>query len=177
MTLSRHMYVDESKRDGYLMVGVVIDAAHVNAVRTTMKSLLLPGQERIHFKSESDNRRRFILGVMRTTHFVAFVAKAMAATDEHSGRQLCLKALLQAGQSCKVRRLCIEQEVASRRRDELTLREFNGSRSTSSAVSYTWLAARQEPLLWIADALAWTVTRGGQWYELVSGNVHWAEGV
>jgi len=53
----RNMYVDENKERGYLIMGAVIDSAHVPHVRRTLRSLLLPGQERLHMTAERDSRR------------------------------------------------------------------------------------------------------------------------
>ena len=55
-------YVDESERPGrYLMSCVVIDRADAGRARSAARGLLLPGQRRLHFHSESDRRQRSLV--------------------------------------------------------------------------------------------------------------------
>lgn len=48
----RSLFVDESKRGGYLVTAAAV----------------LPGQRRLHFTHESDNRRKQILDVIAELH-------------------------------------------------------------------------------------------------------------
>jgi len=55
------VYVDESKARGYYIVATATAIGDVQASERALRDLLKPGQRRIHFKSESDSRRRQIL--------------------------------------------------------------------------------------------------------------------
>lgn len=58
----RLIYLDESKRGNrYLIASTTVDAAGAIEVRRELGHLVLPGQRRLHFKSESDRRRRELL--------------------------------------------------------------------------------------------------------------------
>ena len=56
-----HVFVDETKVRGFTLVGVLVDNRDVARLRRSMRSMLLPGQERIHFAKEQDSRRRLVL--------------------------------------------------------------------------------------------------------------------
>lgn len=58
--MSGHVFVDETKRRGYLLVAAVVVPADPDPVRKAMRALVLPGQRRLHMKDENDQRRRSI---------------------------------------------------------------------------------------------------------------------
>jgi hypothetical protein len=51
-----HVFIGESKARGFTLVSVQVGNADVSQARNVMRSLLLRGQERIHFHSERDAR-------------------------------------------------------------------------------------------------------------------------
>jgi len=56
----QHVFVDETKRRGYLLVASVVIPGEVDALRRTLRGLVLPGQRRLHRKDENDRTRRSI---------------------------------------------------------------------------------------------------------------------
>lgn len=58
------VYVDESKARGYYVAATAVAVGDVRDCERELRALLLPGQRRLHFKSESDSRRRQILSCM-----------------------------------------------------------------------------------------------------------------
>ncbi len=59
-----HVFVDESKSKGFLMAAARCPAEDVAVHRKALRGLLLPGQERLHFRHETDARRKQILQVV-----------------------------------------------------------------------------------------------------------------
>jgi len=55
-----HVFVDETKRRGYLLVAGVVLPEDLDGVRRVLRGLVLPGQRRLHMKDESDSRKRSI---------------------------------------------------------------------------------------------------------------------
>jgi hypothetical protein len=49
-----HIYVDETKERGYVLVASVHLGSDVEAMRKTMRRMVLRGQSRIHMAKESD---------------------------------------------------------------------------------------------------------------------------
>ena len=59
--MSTHVFVDESGRSSYLLVAAYVPIKQLAPIRAVMRSLCLPGERRVHFQAESDNRRRRIV--------------------------------------------------------------------------------------------------------------------
>lgn len=58
--MSNHVFVDETKRRGYLLVASVVVPGDLDPIRRTLRGLVLPGQRRLHMKDESESRKRSI---------------------------------------------------------------------------------------------------------------------
>ena len=55
--MSGHIFIDETKQRGYLLVASVVAAADLDLLRKIIRSLILPGQRRLHMKDENDRRK------------------------------------------------------------------------------------------------------------------------
>ena len=71
-----HLFVDEAKSRGYLMIVVCVLPADLAYARGELRELLLPNQRKIHFTSERDSRRRFIITEMMKTGVTATIYAA-----------------------------------------------------------------------------------------------------
>jgi hypothetical protein len=87
-----HAFVDESHRDRHLVTAVVVPTPTLASTRTRMRKMLQPGQERIHFQTESDRKRKKIIsGISRLSPTAGIFA---ATGDQESVRATCLAALV-----------------------------------------------------------------------------------
>ncbi|WP_377325663.1 hypothetical protein ACFJIY_11245 [Pimelobacter simplex] len=130
--------------------------------RRHVRALALPGAERVHFTHERPARRRQLRASMRELDVQ--VTLYVARTRDHAaGRSACLKAILDDVVEVKAAMLVLELDdsvaVADRR---LIAQRF---RYEPDVPHYRQLRAKEEPLLWISDALAWCAQRGGEWAE------------
>ena len=50
--MTEHMFVDESKKGGFLMVAACFAEGDLDESRMVMRDLVQPGQERLHFTKE-----------------------------------------------------------------------------------------------------------------------------
>ena len=62
--VTRHVYVDESKRGGYLLVASMHPPGELAEARSLMRGLVLKGQRRVHMTKESDPRRKVIVATL-----------------------------------------------------------------------------------------------------------------
>ncbi len=46
--MSGYVFIDETKQRGYLLVASVVAAADLDLLRKIIRSLILPGQRRLH---------------------------------------------------------------------------------------------------------------------------------
>lgn len=150
-----HMYVDESKTPNYLLMGVLIPEDQVVELRATMRLLLLPGQERIHFKNEGTGRRTLVLEALRRAPIRLVVVQSTGKGSETVVRGHCLAGLVEAAAALGVGRLILELNDTQMYSDKRALHAAARSSGLGLDFSYGWQRAREEPALWAADALAW----------------------
>ncbi|MCP2301475.1 hypothetical protein [Actinokineospora globicatena] len=162
MTL--HAFVDESSRgDAYLLVAACLDPAQLNRTRKLMKSLLLPGQRELHFKRESPRLRRLALSRMEEAGLGCWVYAADCGNGHEPARQACLAALTVDLLGVDATRMVMDSRDDRDRLDEATIRVVLTKIARASGLVYEHHHGPGEPLLWIADAVAWSVGAGGDW--------------
>jgi hypothetical protein len=165
---SRFVYVDESKVPPFSVAASIVSAHDVGTVRHTLCQLLLTNQKRLHFKSEKDQRRRTHLQTMARLPVSVWLYRAEATSGgEIRKRSACLTALIEdlAGQDGDVR-LYIENDQSVVRHDRATIYAALAKQAAYDQISYCHVAAKDEPGLWISDAVAWCWPKGGTWRKL-----------
>ena len=163
----RHTFVDESVRGAsYIMCATSIRADGLDAARKTLRSLAAPGQRRTHFATESDGRRRDLLRAMShlKTLSVVYVAHH---PDQVKARAAILAAMVPKLQNSDVRHLVLESRQEQDKRDRSAIYHSVGPHPTRP-FSYSHCPAPSEPLLWVADAVAWAWGRGGRWRTMIA---------
>jgi hypothetical protein len=163
-------FSDESERADKLIAAVVFASpSAVPHVRATMSGLLLPGQQRIHTSDESARRRRALLdAVARIDHIDAVALRLRRSKG--ADRVACRQRLLEEATG-----LIADRGVTAWTLDDMPPAARNRDRNTiGHAVAdllanpgrrlvYDHRASRDEPALWVADLIAWTVGAGGDW--------------
>ncbi len=162
-----HAYVDESFRGDYIMCAVLVPDARVASARTASRKLLKPGQTRVHRAKESDgHRRELISAIVEIETNSQIVAVRMGSQSQRQARDACLRKLTLALLERGVTRLVLEscdQDADDRQviGDELPAAARLGN------VSVVHHRAHEEPLLWMADVVAWSYAKGGWWRQRV----------
>lgn len=162
-----HAFLDESVRGGRYLVGVVTsgggDAAES---RKRLRQLCMPGQERLHFASEGDRRRRALLTEFGRLNFSATVFVVRQA-NEVLAREQALAAVVSAVIAQDVDLLRIESRSVRDRDDGATLRRLidRGSR-----LGFDHTTPRVEPMLWLPDGITWAVGRSPEWRRRVEAS-------
>ena len=104
------MFVDENKSRSLLLAAACFHQEELRAARIALTELLLPGQERVHFKSERDVRRRVILDVILGNGMEGLIFGADPTLGPRDQRRQCLERLMLEAESRKFSRICIEQD-------------------------------------------------------------------
>jgi hypothetical protein len=157
-------YVDESARPGrYLLAAVIVDRHAAGSLRRQVRKLLLPGQRRLHFKTEGVRRRRELIESIGGLDVEAIVYSCRLSNDVRAegARATCLMALVRELQ----RRRC-EAKVYIESRERLDGRDgdtIRRSRQPEPLLSFQHLLPDHDPLLWLPDSFAWSVGAGGDW--------------
>ncbi len=163
-----HAFVDESARPGrYLMCAVLVEGDRAGALRRQMRSLLLPGQRRLHFQKESQRRRRELLSQLSEIDatVVVFDRRRRAGESEPVARARCLTAIVEHLQDLdRDVSLFIERREG---RDIHDHRTMDRARRPGDVLTYQHLEPAADPLLWLPDCYVWAVGAGGDWLRRV----------
>ena len=160
--MTRHAFVDESIRgQDYLICAATISPIDLAAARRELRSLRAAGQRRIHFATESNQRRRSVLKAMSSleTASVIYVARH---PDQVAARAAILARMATDLRKLGVSRLTLETREGQDHRDRAGLYRVLGP-SPKPPFTYGHDQPASEPLLWVPDAVAWAWGRGGHW--------------
>lgn len=151
-----HVFVDETKARGFLLVGVAIAASDLQAARRRLRALVVSGRHRVHFKKLSDSQRGEVLRAVRALPIRVIVVSSRQH-DQVEARAAAMACLAACVRRSGAGRLVVERDDSFEAADR-------------AAVARVWpagdvrhLAGVEEPLLWVSDAIAWCVQRRGEW--------------
>jgi hypothetical protein len=121
-------------------------------------------------KRESDRRQRLIADVVAgagaPTHL--YVAEALPR-DHAAARAACLVGLVRDLVECQAHRLVLDSRTrVQNKQDESVIRHTLGAHPRRAGLRYGHVDSEFEPLLWMADIIAWAHGRGGQWRRRVA---------
>ena len=153
--------IDESKARGYYVGATAAAVGDVRGCERALRELLLPGQRRLHFKRESDSRRRQILSRMCAVEVRVGVWVVRQLPDREA-RPLSLGSLVDAAARAGVGQLLIERDVSLESADRRLIAEMLRGRGATS-LEYRHAAPHEHPPLWVSDAVAWCYSNGGDW--------------
>jgi hypothetical protein len=176
-------YVDESIRAGerglYVVGVVLVDPGDADAMRRRARAVLLRRQRRFHWHEEGAEQRRRMLGLIAGSGVAprAYVCQPVPLRREERARALCLNALLwDLWQHLGVARLVLERRQASGdRRDSRTIQAAKAAKRADPALRWSFVRPDDEPLLWLADAVASAMSSvaagaaGGEGYRALLG--------
>lgn len=157
-------YVDESvpeMSNGLCYVvaaAVLVHNDHAQA-REKIRKLLLPGQARFHWTSERAERRFAMLELVAALDVMAIVQASFPCgrKRQNQARRSCLTSLLGDLASHQVGQVVIEHRDEAG--DRLDRQTFVAAKHGGIAeVAYGFRAGADEPLLWVADAIAGAVS-------------------
>lgn len=108
--------MDESKAKGYTMVAALVVPGDATSLRRDVRSLVLPGQRRIHFTKEQPERKRLIL-----SRLTAFGAQAQvfhcATKSQLLGREACLTGIVAHAAEHAHTKIVIERDESIEKAD------------------------------------------------------------
>lgn len=161
--MPQHAFVGESFEGDYVMAVATAADGHVTAHRAAVRRLFRHGQSRIHFKKENDARRRQILSGLAG---LDLPVRVYVTENGRAARRACLERMVPDLVELGVTRLVLERDDALVAVDRRTLFELTGKHSAD--LEYRHLRASEDPLLCVADAVAWCYAKGGRWRRLIA---------
>lgn len=159
-----HVFVDETKHVGYLLVAAKILDEELQILRKAVRDLVLPGQRRLHMKDERNQRKRAIAAALVGAGTQATVDDAARRyPTEREARAACLRALVHDLASARSVSIVLEQDDSLVRWDNQRLVEIVRATGCRDRVRYEHSKASAEQLLAVPDAIAWCWAKGGDW--------------
>ncbi len=172
MSYEKFAFVDESERRArYVMCCVVIEPNRVREMRSVARGLLLPGQRRLHFHTESDRRQRQLASdlVAVDADISVFICGSAYGQSEADARAACLAAIVTHLQGLEA---AVKLVIESRHEQDAADHPVIWSaRARQPVLDYEHQTADVEPLLWLPDAFAWIVGAGAEWRRRVGQTV------
>lgn len=152
-------FVDESIREtgvGMYVVAAVI--APVNECGDLREGLTKRG--RFHFYKAGEARRAGMLRAIKSCRLgtSAYVYRGLFPIGQENARARCLRSLLRDLKAWGVDELVIESRHGRADLwDRITIMSALNSQTAPDALAYKWEGANDEPMLWMADAIAGAV--------------------
>jgi hypothetical protein len=161
-------WVDESGSDGkadpdtYLLAAAICEVATAELARASLRSLLSPGQRKLHWRDESDKRRRQIVEHLAGMHLehVVVVRNGMPGERFERRRRKCLNRLLVELDGMAVDHVVLESRgAADDRRDRKVLEYLRQNHALQGKVHMDHAKGPSDPLLWAPDTVCGAVTQ------------------
>jgi ribosomal protein S12 len=160
MPVAGTAYVDESVRTRaglYVLAAVIVADGQADWYREALLALLHRGQRRLHWRDESAKRRALLVSAVRHLPHTGAVVIATGVTPrrQERARRKCMERLL-----TELANRRIAAVVFERRHEELDahdramLAALRRRRSVPAWLRVSWVAAADEPLLWLPDIAA-----------------------
>ncbi|MEV0676742.1 hypothetical protein AB0I60_09480 [Actinosynnema sp. NPDC050436] len=132
-------------------------------LRKHLRGLRFPGHRELHFHNEKPARRRFLLARMAEFGVRVDIYLASCREGEERARQVCLARAVDDILDVDASRLVLDSRSGRDELDRLTIRRALGKRARETRVGYEHFDSASEPLLWLADIVAWCYGAGGDW--------------
>ncbi len=110
--MTRHVFLDETKRHGYVVAAVAVPPGDLAPLRSVVRGLVLPGQRRVHMKDEREFRRREIAAALVDAGVEVVIYDAgRRHPTQRQVREECLRAVVtDAAAEAGEIRLVLEQD-------------------------------------------------------------------
>ena len=157
-------FIDESKQNGLTMVVVSVDATHIGSVRARISTLPRRRGSALHFTKESNATRASALREIASLPLSAFIIQVPKAVRPILARERAIRKIASEAKIMRPTRIVFERDAAVELNDRRWLRD----ELIRTNIEYLHLGKNGDPLLWIADAIAWADNRGGDWLKMIA---------
>jgi hypothetical protein len=159
--------LDESQSNGrldpdvYLLAAVVIETGSVDEIRVVMRGLARRGQGKLHWSHESDHRRRiitrFVAGL--DARHVVVVQQCRPQSRPERRRRLCMERMFTELDGAITTAVFESRGRKDDLRDHELAQSMYDSKKIKLRPQISHQLGRNEPVLWISDAVCGAVTR------------------
>lgn len=163
-----HAFIDESRRGNqYLMAVALVDPANLEPVRKRLRQLLLRGERELHFYKQNDRRRRELSEQVARLPFTALVYTSTCRRADEPARRACLTQLTNDLLARKAHRMVLDSRESRDHDDRAVIKHLISAEPGHPQLVYEHFRGQNEPLLWLADIVAWCWGAGPGWRKRV----------
>jgi len=158
----RHIFIDETKRAGYVMAAVSVP--DLAATRKVIRGLVQPGNRRLHMVDERPRHRPVIVAAVVASEVeVSIYDAGRRYRTDREARAACFGALIEDLVGGGETHLVIEQDDSLIRRDNQQLIEATRATGQRGTLHYEHRRTHEESLLALPDLAAWCWVRSAEW--------------
>ena len=165
-------FVDESEPDPrndpgvYLLAAVLAEHSQLEQVGEVLRSLLLPGQRKLHWHGESEPRRKLLastLAELDVLHMVVVRTGGPAGERSERRRRLCLRRLLHELEVAGATRVVLEaRQRKQNQADRSLLDALRAQKKLAATLHMEHVPGPENPVLAAADIVCGAVTADRQ---------------
>jgi hypothetical protein len=161
------IFLDESKNRKYVVAATFLPPRGIFDSEKFLRSLLLPGQRRLHFTREGERRRKILLTAMGKLDIQVAIWQ-VSGRPEGLARTMCITSIAQSALELNAESLVLETDESIEASDRRLLFELSSAADKGRQLAFQHSAPHHQPLLWVSDAIAWCYAKGGMWAERAS---------
>lgn len=155
------VFVDESKAHGYYIAAAAVARGDIAGTEKRLRALRMGHRSSLHFHSEGNRRsqllREFCQMDVRATVYV------MRGHKDRVARPALLRALVGDMVADGAQHLVLERDESVEVWDRRTIRERLDKVGGLGKLVYEHKNRNDQPMLWLADAVAWCYQKGNPW--------------
>lgn len=155
-------FTDESTDGVYVMAVATVRPGDVDTARKTLRGLLQPRQRALHCRREDDAQRHRIVRAVTGLPVDVWVM-SRKDTDQLGARLTILDRMVTDLVAAGCSRLVLERVDSIAVHDERRIREARAKACGEHRLRFDHMRPHEEPMLWVADVVAWCWCRGGRW--------------
>jgi hypothetical protein len=140
----------------YMLAAAIYDSETSLKASAAMQSLLLPGQQKVHWHDEDERRRLKLVNEVAGLEGVGLIVvrNGLPGEKDERRRRLCGERMYYELQQSGVQNAVFESRgPADDRRDRTHLDSLKASKQITGSFRVDHLAGKAEPLLWVPDIL------------------------
>jgi hypothetical protein len=163
----RLAFMDESESDRradpgtYILAAALIEPDALEKTQTQIRTLLVPGQRKLHWRDESARRRLAIaetIAMLDSVHLVVARTGGSPRETSERRRRKCLERMVCELDQRGVDHIVAESRESTQNMNDMTVfNALRSSRTVSARLRLVHQPGPVEPALWIADAIAGAV--------------------
>ena len=156
-------FADETRRQGrYGIAVVIVCPCQVEIVCKVIQGSVPPGTRRLHCSKLRPRDRRLVASQLSPENIHALYISARGRQTD--ARSECWRTLVPQLVGIGVVKLTIEQiDEGGKARDRRDIRNALLAIGRECDLTYAHRDPAGEPMLWVADAIAWCAGAGGTW--------------